>query len=102
MTYLQFVLLFLVAPTALLLAIHGTAGADRLLRVAGAIAGIGLVYALPFEYLRVSLAGRDFDPDRVLATVLDVPIEQVLFVVLQVLFTGTLASIALRRSWWRD
>jgi hypothetical protein len=102
MTYLQFVLLFLVAPAALLVALHGTTGADRLFRVAGAVVGVGLVYALPFEYLRASLAGRDFDADKVLASVLDVPVEQVLFIVFQVCFTGTLAAIALRRSWWRD
>lgn len=102
MTALQFVLLFLVAPSVLLVALHGSAGRRRLLRVVGSIAAVGLVYALPFEYLRVSLTERDFDTDKVLATVLDVPIEQALFVVFQVLFTGTLAAIALRRSWWRE
>ena len=101
MTFLQFLLIFLVAPSALLIAAHGAAGASRLLGVAGVIAFVALVYAIPFDHVLMSRGIWDYGADKVQATAWDVPFEQYAFHALQAIFTAALTAIVLRRSWWR-
>lgn len=102
MNYLQFLLLFLVAPAALLLAIHGNAAVGRTLAIIGAVAGLLFVYSVPWLHLVTNRGILEFDPDKALGTLWLVPIEAYAFVLLQVAFTGALTFVVLRRSWWRD
>ncbi|MEO9255285.1 MAG: hypothetical protein ABI305_07090 [Tepidiformaceae bacterium] len=101
MSFLQFLLYFLVAPTALLLAAHGTLRIGRTLAVVGVMAGVALVYFGVFEHVVIARGIWDFDADKVVAAVWRVPLEQYAFLVLQVAFTGTLAVLVLRRLGWK-
>lgn len=100
MTYVQFLLIFLVAPSALLLALHGAVGIGRLIRTLLGVSAAALIYFLPWWRLLIAKA-LAFDPDKVQGTVAAMPWGLVAFVVLQVFFVGTLTAIALRRAWWR-
>lgn len=101
MTYLQFLLLFLVAPTALLLAVHGSAGIERTLSAIGVTALLALVYWAPWDHVLIAGGVWDFGVDKVRGTVWGIPWEQSAFFVLQVAFTGTLTAVVLGRAWWR-
>jgi lycopene beta-cyclase len=91
MTYLQFHLVFMVPPLVVLL--------TRLPRVAAAygprawwtlpaIAVIALVYTTPWDNYLVYRGIWWYGPDRVLATIGYVPVEEYLFFVLQPFLTG--------------
>lgn len=101
MSFLQFLLYFLVAPTALLLAAHGALRIGRTLSVIGVMAAVGVIAFGVFDHLLISRGVWDFGPDKVLATIWRVPLEQYAFLVLQVAFTGTLAVLVLRRLGWK-
>ena len=102
MQYLQFVMLFLVAPTAVLIVVYGPRGSGQLLRLLGVVVVLALIYALPWDYLRIH--GGSWVPNRFasIVEIAGVPIEDAFFFALQVLFVGTLTAIALRRPWWRE
>jgi lycopene cyclase domain-containing protein len=101
MTYLQFVLLFLVAPSALLLALHG-ARHVRLLAIALAIAVVvAMAYTIPWAYVLVHNGVWRFDPAKTGSTLWRLPWETFVAIALQVVFTGTLTALALRRPWGR-
>jgi lycopene cyclase domain-containing protein len=97
MSYLQFLLYFLVAPTALLLAAQGTFRIGRTLSVIGVLAGLAFLYAIPWQHALIERGVWDFGTDKVQATVWRVPLEQYAFVVFQVAFTAALAVLVLRR-----
>jgi lycopene cyclase domain-containing protein len=100
--YLQFLCFFLIAPAALLLAIHGNAALGRTFAIIGTIAGLLLLYTLPWLHLVTNRGILAFDPDKALGTLWLVPFEAYAFVLLQVAFTGALTFVVLRRAWWRD
>lgn len=102
MTYLQFLLIFLVAPTALLLALHGTVRLRETLSVMGALALIAVVYTTPWDHLLIRLDVWDHANGRVLGTLWRIPYEEYAFFVLQVAFTTTLTVLVLRRRWWNS
>jgi lycopene cyclase domain-containing protein len=100
-TYLQFLLVFMVAPAALLLALHG-AQHLRLLAVGLAIAAVlALAYTLPWAYVLIDNGVWSFDPSKHGAGIGRFPWEGYAAIVVQAIFTGTLAAMALRRAWWR-
>lgn len=99
MTYLTFLLIFLVPPIAVLLA----ALRDRLTRrhwaTLALIAAIALAYTAPWDNALVRNGVWSFAPARVLHPVIGVvPVEEYLFYVLQVLLTGLLTIWWLQRS----
>jgi cytosine/uracil/thiamine/allantoin permease len=102
MSYLQFLLLFLVAPTALLLAAHGPVRIERTLSVIGVMAVVGVLYMAPWLHLLVAKAVLDYGPDKVEGTLWAVAWEQYAFAALQVAFTATLAVLVLRRVGWKS
>ena len=101
MTFLQFLLLFLVAPTALLLAVHGNARIERTLSAIGITALLGLILWAPWDHFLVSHGVWDYGVDKVRGTAWAIPWEQYAFFVLQVAFTATLAVVVLRRFAWK-
>lgn len=100
MSYVQFLLIFLVAPSALLLALHGVAGIERLVRTLLGVSVAALIYFLPWWRLLIAKAIA-FAPYKIEGSVAGIPWGLVAFVILQVFFVGSLTAIALRRSWWR-
>jgi lycopene cyclase domain-containing protein len=101
MAYLQLLLLFLVAPTALLLAVHGSARVERTLSAIGITALLGLICWVPWDHFLISQGIWDYGVDRVRGTTWAIPWEQYAFFVLQVAFTGSLAVVVLRRFSWK-
>jgi lycopene cyclase domain-containing protein len=102
LSYLQFLLIFVVAPTALLLAYHGPLHIRPVLIACGCTAIFMLLIGVPWLHALIELGIWGWDADKVQATAWDVPIEAAAFFALQAIFTGVLAAIALRRPWWRN
>lgn len=101
MTYLQFLLVFLVAPSALLLALYGAAHL-RILLAALAIGAVGaLIYTVPWALVLVHQRVWLFDPSKVSNELWGLPWESYVAIVMQTVFTGTLVALALRRAWGR-
>ncbi len=101
MTYLQFVLVFLVAPAALLLALHGARHLRLLFAAVGVAAVLALIYTAPWGYLLVHNGVWQFDRSKSGAALWGIPWEGYVAIVVQTLFTGTLVAVALRRPWGR-
>lgn len=102
MNYLQFLMVFLLAPTSVLVVLYGSRGVRQLLRLLGVVAVLALIYALPWDYLRIHRNDWIPNPVTSVASLAGVPIEDVFFFALQALFVGTLTALALRRPWWRE
>jgi len=100
LSYLQFLLIFLVAPTALLLAYHGPLHIRPVLIVCGCTAAFMVVIGVPWLHALVEMGVWGWDSDKVQATVWDIPLEAAAFFALQAVFTGTMVVLALRRPWW--
>jgi lycopene cyclase domain-containing protein len=101
MTHLQFLLVFLVAPSALLLALHG-ARHLRLLAIALGIAAVlALIYTVPWAYVLIKQDVWSFDPDKDGSALWGIPWEGYAAIVVQAIFAGTLTAIALRMAWGR-
>ena len=96
----QFVLYFLVAPTALLLAAFGSRGVRPVLAAALVTAAGATALLLVLDALLVNLDVWDRTAEETLADVVGVPFEDVVFFALQAVFVTTLAAILLRRSGW--
>lgn len=92
MTYLQFHLLFLVPPLALMAAavkVRGVRAGDRRARWAlPVLAGIALVYTTPWDNYLVARGVWRYGADRVIGTIGYVPIEEYLFFLLQPFLVG--------------
>jgi len=101
MNYLQFLLVFLVAPSALLLALHGARHLRLLLVALGVAAVVALCYTVPWALVLIHQDIWSFDPGANSGTLGGLPWEGYVAIVMQALFTGTLAALALRRAWWR-
>jgi lycopene beta-cyclase len=102
MTYLQFLLIFIVAPSALLLALHGTVGLRATLTVTGLTALIALVYTTPWDHQLIAMDVWGYAPGRVIGTIWLIPYEEYAFFILQTLFTSVLTVLVLRRTLWKD
>lgn len=100
-TFLQFLLIFMVAPTALLIAAHGVHGAERMLATAGAVAIVVVIVLAPLDHLLMAKGIWDYGADKVQATAWDVPVEKYGLRALQVVFVVALTAIVLRRWPWR-
>lgn len=97
----QFVLYFLVAPTALLLAAYGSRGVRHVLAAGGVLAVAAGVALLMLDALLVHLDVWLRDAEEVITDVGGVPIEDVVLFALQAVFVTTLVAILMRRSGWR-
>jgi lycopene beta-cyclase len=101
MTYLQFHLLFIVPPLVVLLtrlprtaAVYG----PRAWWTLPAVALIALVYTTPWDNYLVYRGIWWYGPDRVLATIGYVPVEEYLFFILQPFLTGAFTYWLLLRA----
>lgn len=105
MTYLQFHLLFLAPPLALTGWFAWTARRHLGSRAAWAILAvppIALAYTTPWDNYLVWRGIWWYGPDRVLATIGYVPVEEYIFFVLQPLLAGSLLYVLLARTLARD
>lgn len=114
MTYLQFHLIFILPPIALLAVLQprpmAGVGAEKAWRAIGLVAVIAFVYTIPWDNYLVYRGIWWYGLDRVLATIGYVPVEEYAFFVLQPFLTG-LWLTALRAkllvsggpvpSWWK-
>jgi lycopene cyclase domain-containing protein len=105
MTYLQFLLLFLVPPIALLLAFQrgrlslGSSLAWGRAHIALALMlGLALVYTTPWDNYLVAHGVWGYPPERVLLTIGYVPLEEYLFFLLQTLLSGLFLYWLARRQ----
>ena len=100
MTYLQFLLIFLVGPSLLLLPLVGGPHLRRAVAAALLAAVLMLVLGAP---LARALASNviEYDADRVGQALAGAPIEAYVAFPLQAFFVGLLTAVAIRRSWWR-
>lgn len=89
MTYLQFLLVFVAAPTLVLAALIVRAGVRKrwFLYVAG-LAVVALLYATPWDNYLVWKEIWYYGPDRVIGTIGYVPVEEYMFFMVQTIFTG--------------
>lgn len=97
MTYPQFLALFLGLPIGVLLLYNR--GLDRItaLTLLG-VSLLALVYTAPWDNLLVINGVWSYGPHQVLGVILGhVPLEEYGFYVLQVIMTGTLTTLLLRR-----
>lgn len=101
MTFPQYLLLFLLAPSALLIALNGVARARLLIGAIVVAAVLALIYTVPWLHAVIADSILEFDPTRAGGDVWGIPLASYLFIVLQAFFTGALAAMALRRAWWR-
>lgn len=101
MSYLQYLLIFLVAPTAVLMAYHGPIHIRRVVAACSLAAAVMVVGGVPWLHALVRLGVWGWDPAKVTLTTWDVPWDAAAFFVLQAFFTGVLAVLALRRPWGR-
>lgn len=91
MSYLQFLLVFLVAPSALLLALHGHERLRDTALLIGILAVIALAFGVPLQIALTQLDVWSGDGRG---------LGGVVFFALVPVFTGTLAVVVLRRRWW--
>jgi lycopene beta-cyclase len=101
MTYLQFHLVFILPPLLILLPALRGARIDlgpRAMWVLPIMALIALVYTTAWDNYLVYRGVWDYGPERVLATIGYVPVEEYLFFLLQPLLTGAWTYHVLRRS----
>lgn len=101
MSYLQFDLLFLLAPAAVLLASLGNRALERALPVAVAVAVAGTLYMVPWTHWLFSSGLWDFGVDTTQGLVWGVPWEAYLFVLLQGVFTAAVTIVVLVRLPWK-
>lgn len=102
MTYLQFLLLFLVAPAALLLALHGTFQLRESLAVVAFTAVLFLVLVLPWDHLLVRAGVLEYGAGKVQGRLWRVPYEEYAFFAAQAVFTAALTMLVFRRRWWES
>lgn len=102
MSYLQFLLLFIVAPTVLMLSLHGRANFRTLLAVCVITAAVAVIYTTPWDHFLIEMDVWNYGTGRVIGTLWSIPYEEYAFFVLQVFFTGALTALVLRRRWWKD
>jgi lycopene cyclase domain-containing protein len=98
---LQFVLLFLLAPSALLLASLGNRLVERTAPVIAVIAAAALIYMVPWAHAWFAAGIWDWGLDTSQGDVWGVPLEAYAFFVLQAVFTGALTVIVSRRLGWK-
>lgn len=101
MTYLSFLLVFIVPPIVVLLAVrHAQQCRQRDARrwAIPATALIALVYTTPWDNYLVYRGVWTYGNDRVLATIGYVPIEEYLFFILQPILTGLFLRVLLHRQ----
>lgn len=104
MSYLAFLLVFILPPIAALAPLaraRGAAGA-RELRALGLVMLIALVYTTPWDNYLVWRGIWSYGPDRVIGTIGYVPVEEYLFFLLQPLLSGLWALLLLRREGGRQ
>ncbi len=102
MSYLQFLLFFIVVPTVLMLALHGRVNLRSLLAVCAVTATVAVIYTTPWDHFLIEMDVWNYGNGRVIGTFWSIPYEEYAFFVLQVFFTGTLTALVLRRRWWKD
>jgi lycopene beta-cyclase len=100
-TYLQFHLLFIVPPLALLLAM-GRPALRRTGRAAGLAVGglavLALAYTVPWDSYLIRRGVWAYGEARVVATLWRIPVEELLFIVLQTVAVGVWAIHLLARG----
>lgn len=102
MTYLQFLLIFLVLPIVAMVAFSQnvrTRGTAAIILFTSLLA---LVYTTPWDHTLIALDVWGYGDERVLGTFWLIPWEEYGFFVLQVAFTTLLTVILLRRFGWKD
>lgn len=92
MTYLTFLLIFLIGPIIALAVAHGRRFGRQAQRAAaraiGLVAAIAFLYTTPWDNFLVYSDVWGYGADRVLATIGYVPVEEYLFFLLQPVLTG--------------
>ena len=82
--------------------VQGNGRLGRTFSIVGVVSVGALVYTLPWLHALAHRGILQYDTDKAIATVWDVPIKAYAFVALQVAFTGALTLVVLRRAWWRS
>lgn len=100
MTFVQFLLLFLVAPAALLLVAHGPAQLRTTVAVVAVVALLMLLLTAPLAVVLVRADVLVYRPDGVAGTLASVPGEAIALAGLEAAFSGALTTLVLRRRWW--
>lgn len=100
MTYLGFLLLFLVPPTVLLIGFGRSRGVNNResWRAISLVAMIALVYTAPWDNYLLYRSVWWYGPDRVLGTIGYVPIEEYTFMLLQSVMTGLFTVVVFGRG----
>ncbi len=101
MSLLQFTLVFLLAPSALLLAALGNRLVERALPVLAVTALAGLIYMVPWAHAWFSSGTWDWGVDTSQGSFWDIPWEAYACFVLQAFFTGALTLVVSRRLGWK-
>ncbi len=101
MTFLQFLLVFMVAPTALLIAAHGSDGAGQVLATAAIVAAAVVIVVAPLDHILIEQGIWDYGAGKVAATVWDVPVEKLGYRGLQAVFVVAVTALVVRRWPWR-
>ena len=103
MSYLEFLLIFLVPPIAVLLYVLRGQITVLTWRAFGLVAVAALLYTGPWDNLIILNGVWSFSPTHVLRWVVGVvPLEEYLFYILQVALTGLFSLWILRRVGQRD
>jgi lycopene cyclase domain-containing protein len=100
-SYLQFDLLFLLAPAAVLLASLGNRVLERALPVVAGVAIAGMLYLVPWSHWLFTTGLWDYGVDTTQGLVWSVPWEAYLFVLLQGAFTAAVTIVVLVRLPWK-
>jgi lycopene beta-cyclase len=87
MTYLQFHLMFIVPPLAVMIVTARALAARAWLGLLG-MAGMALAYTAPWDAYLIRRGVWSYSPGRVVGTLAGVPLEEYLFFLLQTLLTG--------------
>lgn len=102
MTYLVFLLVFIVPPIVVLALLQprplGGVGGRRGVWSLPALCAIAFLYTTPWDNYLVFRGVWGYGPERVLGTIGYVPVEEYLFFLLQPILTGLFAYLVLARS----
>jgi lycopene cyclase domain-containing protein len=98
MTYLDFLLVFLVAPIAIILVAWRRAARWWPWTTMAALAGVALLYTTPWDNAIIANGVWSYPPGRVLGPAIGrVPLEECAFYILQVVLTGAVTVLFLTR-----
>lgn len=99
MTYLEFLIVFLVLPLVVIITSGRRVWRTWPWPLLAGLSVVALLYTGPWDNLIVNQHVWSYAPQRVLGTTIGVvPIEEYAFYVLQVLLAGIVSTVLLRRS----